>query len=84
MRTLAFGLAVSVLLWTGCARHYAMRLNTGALVTTSSKPKLKNGYYVYKDASGRENAVWQGRVAEIGPASQMSKEGSQFRPQPAR
>lgn len=84
MRTLVLGLAVSALLLTGCARHYVMRLNNGALVTTSSKPKLKGGFYVYKDASGRENAVWQGRVAEIGPASQMSKEGSQFKPQPAR
>jgi hypothetical protein len=77
-------LVASLCALTGCARHYAIRLNNGTQVVTSSKPKLEKGFYVYKDARGQLSYIPAGRVSEIGPASQMSQSPTTFNAQPAR
>ena len=62
-------LLIGLIALTGCAHHYVMKLNSGAQVTTASKPKLKEGIYYFKDAKGEEHAVAAARVREIAPAS---------------
>ena len=70
-------LLLAVLL-TGCARNYVITMSNGARITTKGKPKLQNGSYVFKDASGQPAQVSAGRVREIAPASMSTVEGSQF------
>jgi hypothetical protein len=53
-------------------------------MTTSSKPKLKNGFYYFKDPQGKETFVSQGRVREIAPSSMSKDEKTQFRAPPAK
>lgn len=65
---------------TGCAHQYVMKLSNGVNVTTANKPKLKNGYYSFKDAAGRENRISQGRVMEIEPASMATEDKDRFKP----
>ena len=70
---------------SGCARHYVITMNSGSQYYTYGKPHLENGYYVFKDASGRERYVWGGQIREIAPASMASEdEKSQFNPVPAK
>jgi len=62
-----------VVLLSGCANHYVMKLNNGAEITTSTKPTLSNGAWHFKDSSGQEQYVPAGRVHEIAPSSMMDK-----------
>jgi len=71
-------LLLLVVLVTGCARNYVITLNNGARMTAKGKPKLQNGSYVFKDATGQPARVSAGRVREIAPASMATVEGSQF------
>ena len=50
---------------SGCSHTYVMKLQNGTQLTTASKPKLKNGAYVYKDAMGRDQYVPAGSVREM-------------------
>lgn len=77
-----FGLLLLICLaLTGCARQYVMKLSNGTRITTASKPKLKHGYYTYKDAAGNEaRPIPQGRVLEIEPASMAAEEKNRFAP----
>ncbi len=84
MKTLRLLMAIGLIGLCGCANHYVMKLNNGLQVTTASKPKLKGGYYYFKDASGRENYIPQTRVREIEPASMAKEENPIFKPTPAR
>jgi hypothetical protein len=68
----------------GCARHYVITLNNGSRIATSSKPRLQRGYYVFKDALGRESYVGAGRVMEIAPASMAEKPETRFIPTPQK
>ncbi len=68
----------------GCSHHYVMRMSNGTQITTASKPRLKNGTYYYKDATGQQQSIPQGRVREIEPASMAAKEKSPFLSTPAR
>lgn len=68
------------LMFTGCASQYTLRLTNGRSVMTASKPKLKNGYYYYKDARGKENSIAQSRVIEMMPTSMAKKEKGPFKP----
>jgi hypothetical protein len=79
---LMLGLAVGLLANTGCARHYSVVMTNGTLVTANSKPKLKGGYYVYKDAQGKEQYISQSRVREISAGS-ASRQERMFRGAPA-
>jgi hypothetical protein len=73
-----FALAL-VLVLTGCSRHYVMKLSNGTQIITASKPVAKGGSYYFKDASGAEQSISQGRVREIAPASGSSTETNPFR-----
>jgi len=63
----------------GCSQTYVMKLSNGSQITTPGKPKLKGGYYQYKDAKGNENYVSQSRVLVIQPQS-MAEEENKFTP----
>lgn len=65
---------------TGCSRSYVLRMTNGTRVTTSSKPKLDRGYYVYTDPRGEKVYVPQGRVLEISPASRTKETKSFYKP----
>ena len=80
MNRFALLLLLSVAALSGCARQYVMRLSNGTRVTTASKPKLKNGYYTFKDAAGNPNKISQNRVLEIEPASMAEEEKTRFSP----
>lgn len=80
MHRFALLLFISLAALTGCARQYVMRLSNGTKLLTASKPKLKSGYYTYKDAVGNVNKVPQGRVLEIEPASMAAEEKNRFAP----
>jgi hypothetical protein len=45
-------LLAGALAWSGCARHYVMKLNNGTQIVTASKPKRKGAAYYFKDAKG--------------------------------
>jgi hypothetical protein len=77
----AFTLALATtLLFCGCARNYVMKTTSGTRITTASKPKLKNGYYTYKDARGQQQQIGAGRVLEIAPESMATDDKSKFKP----
>ena len=63
---------VCVGLLAGCARHYHLTLTNGSVIITASKPRLENGSYHFKDASGKVVYVPSFRVREVAPTS-MSK-----------
>jgi hypothetical protein len=66
-------LLAGLLLLTGCAHGYVLTLSSGGSIHTGSKPKLVNGFYYFKDASGNPAPpVFAGRVTEIAPASMAS------------
>ena len=73
-------LSLSLLALTGCARHYVMKLSNGARVITASKPRLKDGFYYYKDGAGRRSYESQSRVLEIEPVTMARREKSPFTP----
>jgi hypothetical protein len=75
MKTFLPALLVVCLL-TGCASHYTLTLNNGNRITAKSKPKLKNGFYVFEDVQGKPAAVAAGRVKEISPANMTSSRTS--------
>src|SRR6185436_7601521 len=75
---LALCCLAAVLLSSGCARSYVMKMQNGTRITTSNKPKLDKGYYVFKDSGGRKVQIPAGRVREIEPASMAAEEKSQF------
>ncbi|HWX22649.1 MAG TPA: YgdI/YgdR family lipoprotein [Candidatus Binatia bacterium] len=74
MRKMVLPLVLSLLVLCGCAHQYVMKLNNGSTITTASKPRLKHGTYVFKDALGHDNFVPRGRVVEIEPASMATQE----------
>jgi hypothetical protein len=76
--------AVALIVLCGCSHNYVMILNNGTRVTASSKPKLKNGAYFYKDGSGRESSISAGRVREISPESLTKEEKQRFMAPPSK
>jgi len=59
----------AVILLTGCATSYVLKLTNGSQITTPAKPQLKDGVYYFKDAKGQEQSVLAARVREVAPAS---------------
>ena len=74
MKRAFFSLALGLMVGSGCANSYVIKLNNGLRLTSATKPKLKNGHYVYTDASGKTASVPAGRVREIEPASMANEE----------
>ena len=81
MKRAALPLVIGLIALTGCANHYVMKLNSGSVITTASKPRLKDGIYHFKDAKGEEHFVPMGRVREVAPASTVEREN---KPQPIK
>jgi hypothetical protein len=78
MRKWTLALALILVTLCGCTRHYVITLDNGVRLGSNGKPKLKKGFYVYKDGLGREAFVSSARVSEVSPASMSSS--SKFRP----
>ncbi len=57
----------------GCSTRYVITLNSRAQIVASTKPKFKDGAYVFKDTQGKEASVPAGRVSEIAPMSMATK-----------
>jgi hypothetical protein len=62
-------LVTAAITLSGCSHSYVMKMTNNSRIVTANKPKLKNGFYVYKDAKGNEHSVSQGRISEIEPLS---------------
>lgn len=67
-------LAGVLLLNTGCARLWVVKLNNGVQVAAHGKPVYRDGAYYFKDASGKETHVPGGSVLEMEPASMAAKD----------
>lgn len=80
MKRLALLLGFGPLLLSGCAHQYVMKMTNGVQITTASKPVLKNGMYVYKDAMGNQQTMPAGRVVEIQPASMAKSDKEPYKP----
>ena len=74
-------LLVGLLVLTGCASAYVLKLTNGTQITTPSKPRLENGVYYFKDAKGQQQSVLAARVREVAPASVAKAED---KPQPVK
>jgi len=81
MKKVFLPVLVSLIALTGCAHHYVMRLTNSSEITTTSKPRLKDGSYYFKDAKGEEHFVPAARVREIAPASMAERDN---KPQPVK
>jgi len=81
MKKATLFLLLGLISLTGCARHYAMKLTNGGVITTATKPKLKDGVYFFRDARGEEHFVPVGRVREVAPISVVERED---KPQPMK
>jgi len=68
-------------LLAGCSQNYVITTRNGERITTASKPKLKDGSYVYTDRKGQSGSIPAGRVREIAPASTGDDKKMQFIPQ---
>ena len=81
MKKAALSLLIGLVALTGCAHQYVLKLTNGSDITTSTKPRLKEGVYHFKDAKGEEHFVPQGRVREVAPASVVKRDN---KPQPVK
>ncbi len=81
MNKLVLILLVGLAALCGCTHHYVMKLTNGMQITTASKPKLKEGFYYYKDAKGEQVRIPRGRVRQIEPASMAKEEKPIFKPE---
>jgi hypothetical protein len=74
MKKLIFPLLAGLVVLSGCANQYVIKLNNGMEITSAGKPKLDGGVYHFKDAKGEDHMVSRGRVMEIEPASMARAE----------
>ena len=66
-------LALLALGFTGCASHYEITTTGSARYTCKGRPKRVDGWYVFKDATGREVRVSAMRVTSIEAVSPWHK-----------
>ncbi len=81
---LVLAFATCLLLLCGCANTYVITKSNGMRITTSGKPKYKNGGYYYTDASGRKSYIPGGQVREVAPASMAEDESPNFKPRSSK
>ena len=62
-----FAVLLGALAVIGCRSNYQLTLNNGNRITASAKPRLVEGYYVFKDLDGHTNRVSEGRVRTVEP-----------------
>jgi len=67
-------LLAALLLLSGCASQYVIKLNNGTQITAANKPTLDGNVYRYKDATGADHMIQRGRVTEIEPVSMAKAE----------
>jgi hypothetical protein len=79
MKTTAITLFFTVLVISGCSRHYVLTMNNGTQVVAASKPRLQGGAYYYTDSFGKEQIVPQGRVREVSPGTSAKTEANPFK-----
>jgi hypothetical protein len=65
-------------LFCGCARNYIITLNNGSMITATSKPKLKDGRYIYRNTEGRNSYVSAIAIRQIAPASMVKDSNTTF------
>lgn len=73
-------LLANLLFLTGCARNYIITLSNGEHIWSKGKPRLQDGIYVYKDASGHNATVQAYYVREIAPPSMVTDQNAAFKP----
>jgi hypothetical protein len=77
MKKLFLPAVAGLLFLSGCARSYVLILNDGERITTRGKPKMVNGYFVYKDAPGHyAEPIRSGNVREVSPASMATPDAT--------
>ena len=74
MKKLGLALGLGMLMVSGCAHQYVMKLSNGSQIVTPHKPKLQRSMYYYKGARGEVYTIPQSRVLEIEPASMVQDE----------
>lgn len=73
---------LSILMLTGCARHYRITLTNNNVITTTTKPKVNKAgdAFVFKDRNGKLMALPKGSVKQIEPQSHTPAEEPMFKP----
>ncbi len=74
MKKATLPLVLGLIVVSGCAHTYVLRLSHGGEITTATKPQLREGVYYFKDAKGEEHFVAASRVRELAPASMAARE----------
>ena len=70
-------LLACVIVLSGCASGYVIKLNNGSQITGVSKPRLKDNTYYFKDAKGQDGADQQGEDNSLAPVED-GRVGSQY------
>jgi hypothetical protein len=64
----------------GCRTRYNITLYSGSQITSLGKPKLVQGYYVFKDVTGKETRVTAMRIRLIEPQRRGWSKDTTFTP----
>jgi len=65
-KSLFLAILTACSLTSGCSTTYVVRLTNTDEIIAKTKPRLdSHGYYVFKDADGREVRISERRVREI-------------------
>ncbi|MFN0066618.1 MAG: YgdI/YgdR family lipoprotein [Limisphaerales bacterium] len=59
----------ALLLAAGCRSNYVIQTTSGSKIITATRPRERDGSYVWKDARGEEQRISRMRVSEIWPAT---------------
>jgi len=79
MRKTLFPALAGLVLLAGCAQHYVIVRTDFSRIYINNKPKFKDGYYYYKDATGQETSISSGRVREVSPANMVDDPNAKFK-----
>jgi hypothetical protein len=80
---LAQTLLASLVLASGCAHRYLMKLSDGNQIISISKPKLQGTNYHFRDQDGEECAIPKSRVTKIETGAVPAEEKHTSPPAPA-